>query len=85
MKILRNGKSNIIKDLEEQFNENIYLVPTKSAYFFLLQHGTKNKVDDPLEVGQETHVLLNNTLLKDEMLIITKNDIIKFKDKLIMY
>jgi hypothetical protein len=26
MKILWNGKSNIMEDLEEQFNENIYLI-----------------------------------------------------------
>jgi hypothetical protein len=31
MKILWNGKSNIIKDLEEQFNETIYLILAKSA------------------------------------------------------
>jgi len=31
MKILQNGKSNIIEDLEEQFNETIYLILIKSA------------------------------------------------------
>jgi hypothetical protein len=79
-----NGKSNIIKDLEEQLNENIYLVPTKSAQENLLQHGTKNKVDEFLEVGQKSNVPFDSALIKEETLIITKNDIIKFKDKLIM-
>jgi hypothetical protein len=46
MKILWNGKSNIIEDLEEQSNENIYLFPTESAQEKLLQHGTKNRVDE---------------------------------------
>jgi hypothetical protein len=31
MKILRNGKSNIIENLEEQFNETIYLILAKRA------------------------------------------------------
>jgi hypothetical protein len=31
MKILQNGKSNIIEDLEEQFNETIYLILIESA------------------------------------------------------
>jgi hypothetical protein len=40
MKISRNGKLNIIEDLKEQFNENIYLVLAKSAQEKLLHHGT---------------------------------------------
>jgi hypothetical protein len=31
MKILQNGKSNIINNLKEQFNENIYLILANSA------------------------------------------------------
>jgi hypothetical protein len=51
----------------------------------LLQHGEKNKVDEFLEINQESHVLLDNALLKDEALIITKSDIVEFRDKLTMY
>jgi hypothetical protein len=40
----------------------------------MLQHGTKNKVDELLEVNHGPHALLDSTLLKDEMLIIIKND-----------
>jgi hypothetical protein len=50
MKFLRNGKSNIIEDLEEQFNEIIYLIPVGNVQEKLL-HGTKNIVDELLEVN----------------------------------
>jgi hypothetical protein len=83
--MLQNGKLNIIKDLEEQFNENIYLIPTKSAQKKLLQHGTKNRADELFKVSQGSHVLFNNTLFKDETLIIIESDIIEFKDILTMY
>jgi hypothetical protein len=83
--MLRNGKSNVIEDLEEQFNEIIYLILTENAQEKLLRHGTKNKVDELFEVGQRSHALLDNALLEDEMLIITENDIIEFKDKQTMY
>ncbi len=39
MKILWNGKSNTMEDLEEQFNENNYLILVDSAQEKLLQHG----------------------------------------------
>jgi RNase P/RNase MRP subunit p30 len=48
--MLQNGKLNIIEDLKEQFNENIYLILIESAQEKMLQHGTKNKVDELLEV-----------------------------------
>jgi hypothetical protein len=34
----------------------------------------KKKVDEPLEVGQGPHALVDSTLYEDETLIITKND-----------
>jgi hypothetical protein len=51
----------------------------------LLQHGTENRTDELFEVGHDSHVLNNGTLLEDEALIITENDIIEFKNRLIMY
>jgi hypothetical protein len=39
-KMLQNGKLNIIEDLEEQFNENIYLILAERAQEKLL-HKTK--------------------------------------------
>jgi hypothetical protein len=51
----------------------------------LLQHGTKNRTNELLEVGQDSHVLNNGVLLEDEALIITESDIIEFKDRLTMY
>jgi hypothetical protein len=51
----------------------------------LLQHGIENKVDEFLEVNHESYVLLDNALLKNETLIITKSDIIEFRDKLTTY
>jgi hypothetical protein len=53
LKILQNGKLNIIKVLEEQFCESIYLIPTHNAWEKLLQHGTKNRIDELLEINQE--------------------------------
>jgi hypothetical protein len=53
MKILRNGKLNIIKDLEEQFNEIFYLIPINITQEKLLQHGTKNRVDELLESARD--------------------------------
>ncbi len=57
------------------------MILTKNAQEKLLQHGINNKVDELFEVGQRSHALLDNDLLKDETLIITENDIIEFKDK----
>ncbi len=51
----------------------------------MLQHGTENRTDELFEVGHDSHVLNNGTLLEDEALIITENDIIEFKNRLIMY
>jgi hypothetical protein len=48
--MLRNGKPDIIEDLEEQFNENIYLILEVSAQEKLIQHGIENRVDELLEV-----------------------------------
>jgi predicted KAP-like P-loop ATPase len=56
-----------------------------SAQEQLLQHGTKEKTDEVLEVSKGSHDLLYNTFLEDEALIITKSDIIEFKDKQIIY
>ncbi len=78
---MRNWRLDVIKDLEEQVKESIYL----SAQEQLFQHGIENKVDEVLEVGQGSHNLLNNVVLKDEMLIIIENDIIDFKNKQIMH
>jgi hypothetical protein len=66
--MLRNGKLDVIEDLEEQFNENIYLIPIESAQEKLIQHGKKNRIDELLEVGQGSHVLLDIAFLKDETL-----------------
>ncbi len=60
----------VIKDLEEPFNENIY----QNAQEQLLQHGMENKADEILEVNQGSHDLLSSVLLK-EVLIITESDI----------
>ncbi len=70
----------VIEDFEEPFNESIY----QSAQEQLLQHGIENKADEILEVNQGSHDLLNSALLK-EALIITKSDILEFKDRQIMY
>jgi hypothetical protein len=51
----------------------------------LLQHWIENRANEFLEVGQGSHALLDSILLEDETLIITKKDIIEFKDKLTMY
>jgi hypothetical protein len=83
--MLRNGKSDVIENLEEQFNENIYLILVESAQEKLIQHGTKNRVDELFEVGQESHVLFDIVFFENETLIITKNNIIEFKDRQTMY
>jgi len=44
--MLQNEKLDVIEDLEEQFNESIYLILTKNAQEKLLQHGINNKVDE---------------------------------------
>ncbi len=51
----------------------------------MLQHWIENRANEFLEVGQGSHALLDSILLEDETLIITKKDIIEFKDKLTMY
>jgi len=44
---LQDGKLDVIEDLEEQFNESIYL----SAQEQLLQHGTKNRIDEVIGIN----------------------------------
>jgi hypothetical protein len=51
----------------------------------LLQHGIEKTADEFLEVGQGSHALLDSVFIEDKTLIITKSDIIEFKDKLTMY
>jgi hypothetical protein len=51
MKLLRNGKLDVIEDLEKQLNENIYLILIKNVQEKLIQHGIKNKVNEVLEIG----------------------------------
>jgi hypothetical protein len=51
MNILQNGKSNIIKDLKKKINESNYLIPVENAQEKLLQHGTKNRINELLEIG----------------------------------
>jgi hypothetical protein len=75
--MLWNGNWDVIEDLEEQFKEDIYC----NAKEKLLQNGTKNKANEFLEVGQRSHNLFDSALLEDEVLIITENDIIEFKDR----
>jgi len=45
--MLRNGKWDVIEDLEEQFNESMYF----NAQEKLLQNGTKSKANELFEVG----------------------------------
>ncbi len=80
-KMLWNGKWDVIEDLEKQFNENMYF----SAQEKLLQNGTKNGANEVFEVGQGSHDLLDNVLFKYEVLFITMNVIIEFKDRQTMY
>jgi hypothetical protein len=50
--MLHNGKLDVIEDKsEEHFGESIYLIPVKSAQEKLLQHVTKNRANELLEVG----------------------------------
>jgi hypothetical protein len=42
MKILRNGRLDVIENLDKQFNESIYL----NAQEQLLQHVTENQDDE---------------------------------------
>jgi hypothetical protein len=72
---LRNKILDVIKDLEKPFNESINL----SAQEQLLQHGTRNRANEVLEVDQRSHDLLDRALLEDEVVIITKNDILKIQ------
>jgi hypothetical protein len=65
----------VIEDLDEHFNERIYLTTQEQQS----QHGTKNKDDEVFEVGQVSHDLLHNVLLGNETLIITKINIIDSK------
>jgi hypothetical protein len=46
-KMLQNGKFDVLKNLEEQFDESIYLSAQKQS----LQHGIENNVDEVLEVS----------------------------------
>jgi hypothetical protein len=71
----------VIEYLKEQFNEIIYLIAQEQQS----QHGIENKNDEVLKVGQRSHDLLHSSLLKDEVLIITKNDIIEFNESQTMY
>ncbi len=48
---MRNGKSNVIEDLKELFNEIIYMIPVENAQEKLIQHGIKNRADELLEVS----------------------------------
>jgi hypothetical protein len=73
--MLRNGKCDVIEDLKEQFNESMYFNAQKK----LLQNGTKSKANELFEVGQGSHDLFESIFFKDETLIITKSDIIKFQ------
>jgi hypothetical protein len=77
--MLRNGKPNIIEDLEEQFNENIYLILVDSAQEKPIQRGIENRVDELLEVDQGSHALFDSIVFEDETLIITNINIIEFK------
>jgi hypothetical protein len=56
-----------------------------SAQEKLLQNGTKNGANEVFEVGQGSHDLLDNVLFKYEVLFITMNVIIEFKDRQTMY
>ncbi len=46
-KMLQNGKFDVLKNLEEQFDESIYPSAQKQS----LQHGIENNVDEVLEVS----------------------------------
>ncbi len=61
------------------------MIPVENAQEKLIQHGIKNRADELLEVSQRSHVLLDNIIIKDEALVITKNNIIEFKDRQTMY
>ncbi len=80
-KMLQNGKFDVLKNLEEQFDESIYPSAQKQS----LQHGIENNVDEVLEVSQGSNDLLDVVLLQDETLIIMESNIIEFKDKQTMY
>jgi hypothetical protein len=45
--MLQNGKFDVLKNLEEQFDESIYPSAQKQS----LQHGIENNVDEVLEVS----------------------------------
>jgi hypothetical protein len=54
--MLQNGKSNVIENLDEKFNESIYLILAKSAQEKLIQHGIKTKLMNSLKLTRD-HIL----------------------------
>jgi hypothetical protein len=57
MKILQNGRLDVIEDLDKQFNESIYL----SAQEQLLQHVTETKMMKSLK-STKYHMICSITL-----------------------
>jgi hypothetical protein len=79
-KILWNGRLDVIKDLNKQFNESIYL-SAQDNYYNMWQ---KTKMVKSLK-STKYHMICLITLFEDETLIITNINIIEFKDWQIMY